>query len=155
VQARVDAKLCIPLAVAKRRGVGEHCTGVAVAIPKQAICRVAVMTVMAVSKNSVVLVSLLMLRPSIPFLLLLHCHVLLLLLLLSAGKSREEVKATLKSERAKLPRRRLTHRRRTSRSAHTAWHGRRVVQYGHVLSGAAAALAEASGHALISDGCQN
>jgi hypothetical protein len=72
------------------------------------------MTVMAVSKNSVVLVSLLMLRPSIPFLLLLHCHVLLLLLL-SAGKSREEVKATLKSERAKLPRRRLTHRRRTSR----------------------------------------
>jgi hypothetical protein len=59
------------------------------------------MTVMAVSKNSVVLVSLLMLRPSIPFLLLLHCHVLLLLLLLSAGKSREEVKATLKSERAK------------------------------------------------------
>lgn len=32
-----------------------------------------------------------------------------------AGKSREEVKATLKSERAKLPRRRLTSRRRTSR----------------------------------------
>ncbi|KAF6254448.1 hypothetical protein COO60DRAFT_1751228 [Scenedesmus sp. NREL 46B-D3] len=31
------------------------------------------------------------------------------------GKSREEVKATLKSERAKLPRRRLTNRRRTSR----------------------------------------
>jgi hypothetical protein len=33
----------------------------------------------------------------------------------AAGKSREEVKATLKSERAKLPRRRLTNRRRTSR----------------------------------------
>jgi hypothetical protein len=32
-----------------------------------------------------------------------------------AGKSREEVKATLKSERAKMPRRRLTNRRRTSR----------------------------------------
>eukprot|EP00775_Hariotina_reticulata_P004771 gene4771-5021_t len=31
------------------------------------------------------------------------------------GKSREEVKATLKSERAKMPRRRLTNRRRTSR----------------------------------------
>lgn len=31
------------------------------------------------------------------------------------GKSREEVKATLKSERAKIPRRRLTNRRRTSR----------------------------------------
>lgn len=32
-----------------------------------------------------------------------------------AGKTREEVKATLKSERAKLPRRRLTNRRRTSK----------------------------------------
>ena len=32
-----------------------------------------------------------------------------------AAASREEVKATLKSERAKLPRRRLTNRRRTSR----------------------------------------
>jgi hypothetical protein len=36
-----------------------------------------------------------------------HCH--------PSGKTREEVKATLKSERAKLPRRRLTNRRRTSR----------------------------------------
>ncbi len=33
----------------------------------------------------------------------------------TAGKTREEVKATLKSERAKLPRRRLTNKRRTSR----------------------------------------
>jgi len=38
-------------------------------------------------------------------------------LIVPAGKSREEVKATLKSERAKMPRRRLTHRRRTSRCA--------------------------------------
>lgn len=36
-----------------------------------------------------------------------------------AGKSREEVKATLKSERAKMPRRRLTNRRRTSRCVAT------------------------------------
>jgi hypothetical protein len=79
--------------------------------------------------------------PLLLLLLLLHDHVLLL----PAGKSREEVKATLKSERAKLPRRRLTHRRRTSRSAHsTAWLStaqtgiaqlsRRVMQYGPVFS---------------------
>lgn len=36
-------------------------------------------------------------------------------LLFRAGKTREEVKATLKSERAKMPRRRLTNKRRTSR----------------------------------------
>jgi hypothetical protein len=60
-----------------------------------------------------------------------------------AGKTREEVKATLKSERAKMPRRRLTNRRRTvgwgaavGSRLRDAWARKQPVQrFGHARLG--------------------